>query len=399
MNKREDQRSAVIQLPYPSASGKKRTFWILSDIHFISPSLYRINEGAFSLLHQYNLGKLFEAMPEAMEEFEALALASRPDYVLVPGDILLNGEAASLRDMEPRFASLEDNGIRVCLIPGNHDIECSYTYSYRNDAPEETERVTAEMFEDRMGRFGFRQAVSKAPDSRSYRITADESLWILALDSNTGECPGTLSEPTLAWAKSELEEAERKKINVITMTHQNVLTQYPFMVKGFVLNNAEEVRDLLEAHHVALNLSGHCHLQHISRHGEFTDICTGAACVWPLGFAVLDVDEISGICVYSKREFSANQSRAIRRIEEIIEKKVSTLSLPETCGKEVKAEMIAFANDVIRLNFGGLMNHPEEYLQKPGWQFWKDYGTGHFAYEQLHYILTGNGTDSKTPSD
>ena len=390
----EDKRTALIQLPYAREQGSRKVLWIITDIHLLSPSLYRVGEGSFSFLHQHNLGKLFEAMPQAMKEFRELALSEHPDYVIIPGDLVLNGEAESLFEIEELLSDLEAQGIHIAVIPGNHDIDSPYPYSFLEEEPAKTDPVSYELFMERIGRFGYCQAFSKAPATCSYALAIDETLWLLALDANTGEVPNTIDPSTLAWAKGILEEAEKKQINVISLTHQNVLPQSTFMIKGFVLANAEEVRDLLVKYHVALNLCGHSHLQHRSQYESLTDICIGAACVWPLGFSVLAVDETNGECLYQKREFSDHQEAAIRRMEELIERLLARMQVEEGCGEEEKAEMIRFADEVVRRNFSDMLEDRESYLSQPGWQLWNKYGKNDPSFRQLSSILLAEEGDA-----
>ena len=391
--KQKSQRAAEIQLPYPSGGALTKVFWIITDIHHLSNSLYRENEGSFSFLRQHNPGKLFEATKDVLEEFRDLSLLFRPDAVLVPGDLTLNGEWASLQETAELFAFLEENGIRVCIIPGNHDMDCRFSLSFLEDTPRPAEAISGEQFEQTIGRFGWNSAFSKAPDSFSYVLSPDKTLWLLSLDANTKENPCALSEATLAWAESVLQKAEENRVNVISMSHQNVLVQNPHMIQGFRLRNGEEVTQLLKRHSVALNLSGHSHLQHISQSGCLYDICTGAACVWPLGYAVLTVNTESGLCRYETRDFRCHQEEALRRIDEVTEKMIGSSSFAEGCEEAEKTEMIRFAKEVARMEFSGLLDDPATYRRMEGWALWTQYGRAHPMYARMVSCLETEDSD------
>lgn len=297
-------------------AGNRLVLWILADPHFLSPSLFEETADAFQSILAVNSGKLIEHMPEVMEEFLSRALREHPDAVLFPGDLTLNGELAGLLEMEQMFSRLEAAGIRVLVIPGNHDIDCRYASVLTGDVASPAERVTRDAFFREMRRFGYDTAAARDEHSFSWIVPLTDDLRILGFDSNTNAFPGGILNETLAWAEKELARAEAEGTAVITMMHHNLLVQNRFMETGFVLKNQAEVLDVLKRGNVTLNLSGHIHLQHCSESEGLTDITTESAAVFPLGFGVLEIAEGHREWNYHREYMMQFQDAALRRMYE-----------------------------------------------------------------------------------
>ena len=76
--------------------GRPLTLWIIGDPHYLSPSLFDAAAASFQRILPFNSGKLIEAIPDLMSDFFSRARSEKPDAVLVPGDLTLNGELAGL---------------------------------------------------------------------------------------------------------------------------------------------------------------------------------------------------------------------------------------------------------------------------------------------------------------
>ena len=315
-------------------AGRKHVLWILADPHYLSPCLFDKEAASFRSILAVNSGKLIERMPEVLAEFCLRALQQRPDAILIPGDLTLNGELAGLAEMEEILQRLETEGIRVLVIPGNHDTDCRYASVLTGDFSRPAERVTKELFVRHMGQFGSAPALSCDAHSFSWIVSLSDDLRLLGFDTNTAALPGGIRQETLAWAKEQLNQAAADGAAVITMTHHNLLVQNRFMETGFVLKNRTEVLDLLEQSGVKLNLSGHIHLQHCSRNRELTDISTASAAVFPLGYGVLEIAEGHQSWEYRKEYLTQFQDEALARMNETCQRflndTLSSLPVSET---------------------------------------------------------------------
>ena len=353
-------------------AGNRLVLWILADLHYLSPSLFDRQADAFRSILAVNSGKLIEHMPEVMEEFLSRALRERPDAVLFPGDLTLNGELTGLLEMEQMFSRLEAAGIRVLVIPGNHDIDCRYASVLTGDVSKPAERVTRDGFITHMRRFGYDNAVSRDEHSFSWIVPLAADLRILGFDSNTNAFPGGITEDTLTWAENALARANAEGAAVITMMHHNLLVQNRFMETGFVLKNRTEVFDLLDHHGVMLNLSGHIHLQHGSRKNSLTDISTASAAVFPLGCGVLEIAEGHREWNYHREYMTQFQDAALRRMYETCERflqdtldQLDVSEADRTCMRKAGQEVCVAV-------FAGWAYRPSDEEAKHGCRLWNE---------------------------
>ena len=145
-------------------------------------------------------------------------------------------------------------------------------------------------FREICGGFGYDAAVSRDRDSFSYLFALAEDLGILFLDANTVKAPGRISEGTFAWMEEQLQWARERGMEVISVSHQNVLPQNNLLSAGFVMDNHGEVFGLLEKYGVKTHFSGHSHIWHSRMREGLTDNAVGSLAVSPLGYAVVEID-------------------------------------------------------------------------------------------------------------
>ncbi|MBR3311355.1 MAG: metallophosphoesterase [Solobacterium sp.] len=260
-----------------------------SDLHYISPELTDHGE-LFMRVVRTEDAKLSECSDAIMEALTECIIRENPDICIIPGDLTFNGERKSLEGCMEYLKKIRDAGIPVLVIPGNHDIANRHAAEYRGNARIPAETISPEMFLSLAGEFGYADAQEKDAYSMSYLFETEE-LGILMLDANTREYPGGIRPETLEWAEKVLQKSEERGIPVISVTHQNVICQNPFMDRGFVLDNHQAVKVLLNKYHVPVNLSGHCHMMHTAVSGDLRDISVGSLMISPLHYGILMMPE------------------------------------------------------------------------------------------------------------
>ena len=358
--------------------GRPLTLWIIGDPHYLSPSLFDAAAASFQRILPFNSGKLIEAIPDLMSDFFSRARSEKPDAVLVPGDLTLNGELAGLRELAAELHRLQEDGIPVFAIPGNHDIDCRYAWDLTGDSAAPADAVHAEDFRTLIGPFGYDNSISHATDSLSWITPVCGNLWIMGLDSDTKQYPGGITEPTLHWAEEQLAAAQEQGVTVITMTHHNVLVQSPFMEKGYVLQNRREAAELLKRMNVTLNISGHVHMQHCSSEDGLTDIATESVSLFPLGFAVLEIEAGHQTWNYRREYFRRYQDAALQRMFETTGSFLAgTLSQFEADDRE-KERMLKTGQEACTAVFAGWKYTPSDAEAAQGAALWKAYGSDTF---------------------
>ena len=269
----------------------------ISDIHYLSPSLFD-----YDRLRNLTLtgdGKATHIMDKVMDEFVSEMLELSPGAVVVTGDLTYNGEKKSHEELKDKLSILEKNGIKVFVLMGNHDTGNATPYALYKDGVVETEGITAMEAEELWMDFGYGEAVSKDPVSNSYMAEVSDNLWIMCIDSNNGS-GGSVRSKTLTWMENALRVANIKEKKVITATHQNLFVHNPRYTFGYQINNSNKVVDILKKWGVKLNLSGHLHIQHITKESGITEIAQESFSDWPLQYGVIEIDDNGRYSYFTK---------------------------------------------------------------------------------------------------
>lgn len=244
---------------------------VATDLHYLAPSL--TDHGAlFRRVMEAGDGKVTELCDEITDAFLEEVKAEEPDALILTGDISFNGEKESHLALAEKLAALEEAGVPVLVLPGNHDLYRS-CYSFFGDEGEQVESVSAEEFAAIYGAFGFDEALSRDDDSLSYLARINDTTRVLMLDADTPHDFCSLSDKTLSWIERRLSEAAVEGKRMLVACHQN-LYKHSMFGAGYVLGCSNELHALLEKYDAELMLSGHMHIQHIQTEGGVTEIAT-----------------------------------------------------------------------------------------------------------------------------
>jgi predicted phosphodiesterase len=223
--------------------------------------------------------------------------AEKPDFLLVCGDLTKDGERASHELAVRELDGLLQAGIRVYVVPGNHDVRNPRASRYSGGASESAASVTPAEFSALYGPFGYDNAIQRDPDSLSYVAEVAPDLWLLALDSGGGR----LLRSTSQWARRVLSDANSRGVHVISMLHHGIMEQFrgeKTWLPDYVIDDYDAVAWLLADGGVQTAFTGHTHSQDITKRsfpgdhgGRFIyDIQTGAAVAWPNPWRVVEID-------------------------------------------------------------------------------------------------------------
>lgn len=257
---------------------------VASDLHYLSQALTD-NGPLFRRVVEHGDGKLMLDIEAITEAFIEQMISEHPDAVVLTGDLSFNGEAQSLADLAEKLGRLQEAGIPVLVIPGNHDVRRSGTYRYSGDSYEPVPNASADDFRKLYAAFGPQQASSVDTLSGSYVWEAAEGLRLLLLDTNSVVVNFFPSE-SLDWLESELREANEAGAQVICFSHQNLLIHNSMFVFGYQISNADAVMELLAQYGVLANLCGHVHIQH-ALDGPVPEILTSPLSLVPCRYGLL----------------------------------------------------------------------------------------------------------------
>ncbi|MDR2834416.1 MAG: metallophosphoesterase [Streptococcaceae bacterium] len=273
--------------------------WVISDTHFISKKLYD-NNSAFEKMKKTSAGKELTYQEESLEALVQKALQEKPQAIVLTGDITFNGEKQSAQDFMKIFLPLKKANIPLLAIPGNHDINNGYARGFEGSHQYRTPEISQEEFREIFSD-GFTLGNSFDKKTLSYRVDWNKGYQFLFLDTNNypsahsllpPQTNGVLEKETIDWIKEQLQHAKEKKQTTIVFMHHNLYAHALNFSKGFVLDNAEQLQQILTKNHVPLVFSGHIHMQDILTHANGpTEILTGAYSVYELTYGVVNLDK------------------------------------------------------------------------------------------------------------
>ena len=345
---------------------------VATDLHHLSKTLYDEESEIFARLMASNDGKLSEESGAIVQALKEKAIEEKPDALLLAGDLTFNGELVSLNELADVFAEIEEAGIPVLVISGNHDINYSGAASYFGSEAQPVSRISPEEFAAVMGPYGFDEALYRDPSSLSYVSEIREDLWLLVLDANVPSEPGSITSRTLAWAEPLLKEAQDRGIHVIVMSHQNVLIQSTMMYNGYVIHNHDPLEHMLRTYGVTLALSGHSHLEHRSQSGGLTDICSESLALYPLQYGMITLAADRKSFAYEKKKLGILEQEAYDHFRETVLRMVRKPIENATDDPSEQACMEEFAVAMNSAYFSGDYEKVRGLADEPGRKLWQE---------------------------
>ena len=300
-----------------SANTSEIRFGVISDIHYIAPSLKNLEsevwqDFVYNKHKEYN--DLDSLVDNALDGVLRNAVEGGENYVLIPGDLTKDGELESHKALAEKFGAFEEEtGIQVLVIPGNHDINNSNAVTYENGIKEPTAKTSPEDFREIYADFGFDLAdsffvpeagkkggmLSYAATLGNYRLIAIDSCIYSddnGAENNEHETSGQIAEGLMDWIKAECEEAEENGLTVIGMQHHNLVphtTIEEATLFAFVVNNWLEVAESYADAGMHYVFTGHLHANNVAKHvsdnGEAVyDILTPSLSGYPNYYKIVD---------------------------------------------------------------------------------------------------------------
>jgi 3',5'-cyclic AMP phosphodiesterase CpdA len=283
-------------LALPAPAYPEARFAVISDPHLYDPRLGTEGE-AFQKDMLYGR-KLLSAGPELLAAALQRVEETGARFLLIPGDLTKDGERQSHLLMAERLSAIQARGIRVFVVPGNHDILNPQAASYDGNGETPVAHVTPAEFADIYSDFGYGDALYRDPGSLGYVAEPVPGLWLLAVDSanyagnvrrgryETG--PGLTTE-RVAWIRSMLAEALRQGKAVVCMQHHGAMEHYAgndAYYPQYIVNGWKDYSAMLAAYHARVVFTGHFHSQDVTLRrdadGRFLyDVETGSLATFP----------------------------------------------------------------------------------------------------------------------
>ena len=290
-------------------------FMVASDIHFLSEDLYD-NGGAYKTLVETSNGQMQYQGKEILEAFIEKVIEREPDYLILTGDLTVNGEKLSHIKLAQMLSGVEKHGIDVLIVPGNHDINNVYARSFFGNEQQVTDYVDFVQFSNIYANLGPDVAKFKHDKSFSYVVEKD-NVWFMMIDSaiyeyNVGqgypESAGELSDSQAQWFEEILNLADQENKEMMTFMHHNMVAHAdvsPLYLGDFMVAGASHgTSQYLASRDMNVVFSGHIHCHDIAgiRYDDtfIYDITTGALITYPHNYRVCTVSEKGTLSIKTK---------------------------------------------------------------------------------------------------
>jgi predicted MPP superfamily phosphohydrolase len=294
---------------------------VISDIHYMSPSLLK-NGAANGAAFQAYLAadpKLLEYSDPIFRKVISQLKRDKPDIVLIPGDLTKDGEKVCHEAIAGMLQQLAECGIKVFVIPGNHDINNPEARMYNGDNESKTPTIQASDFPKIYGNFGYKNAIFRDPNSLTYISQPYKGLWILGIDdckyslnTNLAIVAGVIKPETMTWILGKMQEARQKNITVLSMMHHGIVEHYTGEQQldyGYVTDNYLEDGPKLMAAGLKVMFTGHYHANDITMIGAegsaLYDIETGSLVTPPSPYRMITLTS-NGMDISTRRVTSIN---------------------------------------------------------------------------------------------
>ncbi len=261
---------------------KPLSFFLLTDTHYFENSLGASGEAyeKRSFTDQKCIAETGAIIDAA---FDILLADKETELVLIPGDLVFNGEKESHRGFIKKLEKLKAGGKRIYVTTAGHDF-CDDPHAFEGDHQILVEGTTRaellELYKD----FGYGDNLVFDPRTYSYVAKLADGVRLLALN-----CDGNLKhfhgfdEELMQWIKVQIDDAKAAGDVFFAMVHYPLLPGSPAMnmPADAVMTNWKETSTRLADFGLQLIFTGHMHMQTINsktteKGNTIVDVCTGS---------------------------------------------------------------------------------------------------------------------------
>lgn len=294
-------------LPPTMQQGHSLRVAVVSDIHYMDPSLLDSNGAAGAAFQDYlnKDPKLLQYSAVVFRKVMDQLRTDKPDILLVPGDITKDGEKIGHQAIAGLFDQLRRSGIAVYVMPGNHDINNAKAKRYVGDNAYPVAMTSKRDFETIYANFGYRAAIARDPASLSYVVQLQPGLRLISIDASKYEdygpdgdvAEGRIKPATLTWILDQLAQAQKHHVRIFAMMHHNLIEHYAGQSQldpGYVVDDYQKITDTLIQAGLRVIFTGHYHAQDISSYtykgNTLFDIETGSLVTAPIPYRMITLD-------------------------------------------------------------------------------------------------------------
>ena len=295
----------------PAGQEERLKIAVLSDTHYLSPSLIR--DTADFQSHRNSDRKMFAEGAAFLTALLDTIRQDDPDVLLISGDLTKDGEQENHEELAGILEQFEqESGAQVYIVPGNHDLNNSNgtNFNTADGAAVPAERTTQQdfrqiyadlVYNDDTVLATFTPESGKQGGGLSYVARPKDGFTLIAIDSarysadNTDsgtdehETSGAVSPELERWIVEQIAAAKQRGDTVIGMQHHGLIPHFemePELMPMFLVNDYERLAQVYADAGMAYVFTGHMHANDIATittesGNTLYDIETGSVVTYP----------------------------------------------------------------------------------------------------------------------
>ncbi len=352
-----------------------RRMAILSDVHLMAPELLRQTGKAFDEYIAQDR-KLLRESPELLDTAFAHLAAANPQVILITGDLTKDGERVSHEMLVNRYLRpARERGVRIFVIPGNHDVNNPHAKVYDGDRTERTTTVSAADFAQIYKDYGYGEAIARDTASLSYVVQLDSRTRLIAVDACRYEdndfdkdicvTGGRIKPQTMAFIRQQADEAHRLGQDVLMTMHHGIVSHFNWQdrVMGeYLVDNWKQCARQIAKMGIKVCFTGHFHAQDVSERNGLYDMETGSTVSYPHPYRFVDIDTDKGtLSVRTERVKSLTSMKGSNETLETKSERFAQSALssamegmvPKKVPEAIKSECAAVLGEAYALHLAG----------------------------------------------
>ncbi|WP_018108776.1 metallophosphoesterase family protein [Bacteroides propionicifaciens] len=280
---------------------------VASDTHYFDQSLLIKNGSAFKDLLRFDRKLLLESGEILDNMFEQI-IAQNPQFLMIPGDLTKDGEMISHVNFAKKLKLVEDAGVPVFVIPGNHDLNNPHAFEFDGNKRRAVAHVNPDEFKVVYKDFGYDESEQVEAGPRlSYVAEPVDGLWLISIDSNIYEnniaekfprTGGALDKETLDWVLRKIKEGKSKGKKMIAMMHHGIIDHFKHqavLAKDYLVDDNMNITEAFARAGLQFVFTGHAHAQDVSmrtiQNNEIYDIQTGSSITYPCPYRTVTLTD------------------------------------------------------------------------------------------------------------
>ncbi len=255
---------------------------VATDIHVVADSVFTEQ----NIVEYCNKDKMIHISEAIFNTMADEIIESKYNILFLCGDLTEKGDKDSHKAVAAVLKKIEDAGISVFVINGNHDVMSTTNANQLS--------VTQAEFKEIYADYGYNQADYVLENTLSYSLPIENKYRLIAVD-NIGQFLDRektvrnedMDESKEAWIKTMLEKANEENLTPILIYHKSFLQHWPKIAEMINTGGAStvyaSVNDRIMEKGAFLGFCGHSHINDIKEYENidgnvYCEVMTGSTC-------------------------------------------------------------------------------------------------------------------------